>query len=137
MVRTGSCRAHPRSLAGAGTTAPCSGQLRGRGVSQCQPLRTLRTSRIAPPTVSAKRVRPPSPEYQGMSADPAVHTSGCCLSFRCGAIVGPHDGLEILALPEHNVGWDAPVRDGGDCGILAEAGARALGQLAAGGRAKM
>src|SRR2546425_13329493 len=56
-------RAHPRSLAGGGTTAPCSGQVCGRGVSQCHDFRTLLTSSIAPPATPASLVSGPS-EYQ-------------------------------------------------------------------------
>src|SRR5216684_2330984 len=66
IVRTGSCRAQPRSLAGVGTTAPCSGQVRGRGVSQRQPRRTRWTSPTTSPMARASCTGPRSPEYQGI-----------------------------------------------------------------------
>src|SRR6266849_6075833 len=66
IVRTGSWRAHPRSLAGTGTTAPCSGHVRGRGVSQRQPRRTRWTSLTASPMARASCIGPRSPLYQGI-----------------------------------------------------------------------
>src|SRR6266851_666867 len=66
MVRTGSWRAQPRSLAGAGTTAPCSGHVRGRGMSHRQPRRTRRTSLTTSPTARASCMGPRSPLYQGI-----------------------------------------------------------------------
>src|SRR6266446_3227031 len=80
MVRTGSCRAQPRSDAGAGTTAPCAGQVCGLGVSQCQARRTRPTSLTRLPTAPASWVTPRSPEYQGLavisSLDVAEHDRG-------------------------------------------------------------
>src|SRR5260370_10592934 len=66
MVRTGSWRAQPRSLAGAGTTAPCSGHVSGRGMSHRHPRRTLWTSLTTSPTARASCMGPRSPEYQGI-----------------------------------------------------------------------
>src|SRR5438067_3756865 len=77
MVRTGSCLAQPRSDAGGGTTAPCSGQVWGLGVSQCQARRMRRTSSTTLPMAPASWVTPRSPEYQGFaviaSLDVAEH----------------------------------------------------------------
>src|SRR5947207_13909681 len=68
IVRTGSTRAQPRSLAAVGTTEPRSGQVWGRGVSQCQARRTRRTSLTALPMAPPSFRIPPSPEYQGISS---------------------------------------------------------------------
>src|SRR5690349_17150702 len=102
IERTGSARAHPRSVAGAGTTGPCSGHVCGRGVSQCHSRRTRPMSRTTPPAVSARRVRGAS-EYQAKSANPRVD-----FGRRGGAggerkVVGDHRHLELLVLPERDV----------------------------------
>src|SRR5256712_13176044 len=65
MGRTCSPRAHPRSLAGDGAASPCSGQLCGRGESQCHARRTLITSLNAPPALPASLVSGGS-EYQAI-----------------------------------------------------------------------
>src|SRR5690242_3251343 len=58
-------RAQPRSAGEAGTTAPCSGHVRGRGESQCQARRTRITSPNADVATDATREIGPA-EYQAM-----------------------------------------------------------------------
>src|ERR1700674_2739395 len=110
-VRTGSWRAQPRSLAGVGTTAPRTGQLRGLGLSQCHARRTRCTSRLTRPTIPIRPLRPPSPEYQGNSVDPAIHLCGLGAAFRCGDIAVVHHRLEVHVLPENHISRDTSDRN--------------------------
>src|SRR5437879_3942841 len=125
MVRTGSCRAQPRSLAGVGTTAPRSGQLRGRGSSQCHPRLTLAMSWETPPTKSASRLIPISPEYHGISVDPAVHQNSVGAALRGGDVAGVYHRLEVLELPENRVPWRPPEGNRRGHGVFTQSSARA------------
>src|SRR5690349_15438291 len=100
IERTGSTRAQPRSLAGGGTTAPASAHVCGRGVSQCQALRTRMTSPNAPPAALATRVSGAS-EYQAISGHAAVDLA-CGLRAGGALVEGHHGDLEALVLPERD-----------------------------------
>src|SRR5437773_590672 len=135
MERTGSTRVQPRSLAGAGTTAPSSGHVCGRGVSQCHARRTRMTSSMARPATPPILVSGPS-EYQANLVpllDAAVDLRGRGLAVARGDVERHHRDLEILVLPEGGVEGSAGDRELDQHRVVAQARGRALLDRAAGG----
>src|SRR5436309_10208016 len=136
MLRTGSTRAQPRSLAGAGTTAPRSGYVCGRGASQCHAFLTRARSPSALPAMFATFVAGPRRTRPSCSVpllDAVADLLGRGLAVGGGHVEGDDRDLELVLLPEGRVKGLARDRELDEHGVVAETGLAALLDRPAGG----